>query len=167
MNTKAILKRFDFKILILQAVLLYLLVKAAGLLYVAVNGEAMLAILQKDDQLYESLTDVPLAYMIAFKSIWEFYGLVASLVLIALINWKWKLGYIHSIILTFIGIATFAFFPYPVNVITGAILSVSKLVTNNFIATCYLASILLTMIALALLAFVYRIGKKNGTAKAG
>ena len=161
MKTKSLLKRFDLKILILQAVVLYLLVKAAGLFYVAENGEAILAILKKDDQLYESLTDVPLAYMMAFKSIWEFYGLLAGLILIAFINWKWKLDQIYSIILTFIGIAAFTFFPYQVNVITGAILSISKLVTNNFIATCYLASILLTMIAFASLVFVYRIGKKN------
>ena len=102
------MKEFNLKLILLECFALIIIISGIDRLYVAYNGKQFDALMNEDWEKFESLTDVRIGQFFADQAYWTIASLIIGVLMVGLINWKYKFGIINSIvvlILTF-GIST-------------------------------------------------------------
>ena len=91
------IKKFNLKLILLECFALIFIISGIDRLYVAYNGKEFDALMNKDWEKFESLTDLSGGHFLANQAYWTLYALVIGIFAVGLINWKNKFGIINSI----------------------------------------------------------------------
>ncbi len=92
------IKKFNLKLVLLECFALIFIISGLKRLYVAYNGKQFDALMSGDWRKFELLTDVKAGQFLANQAYWTLTSLIIGLLIVGLINWKYKFGIINSII---------------------------------------------------------------------
>jgi len=92
------IKKFNLKLILLECFALIFIISGLKRLYVAYNGKQFDALMNEDWEKFESMTDVRIGQFFANQAYWILTSLIIGIIIVGLINWKYKFGIINSII---------------------------------------------------------------------
>ncbi|WP_138434405.1 hypothetical protein [Winogradskyella algicola] len=98
-------KNFNLKLILLECLALIFIVSGIKRFYVAYNGKEFDALLNKDWGKFDSLTNLSGPEFLVNQIYWTIISLIIGILIIGILNWKYKFGIINSIIVL---ILTFA-----------------------------------------------------------
>lgn len=90
--------KFNLKLILLECFALIFIISGLKRLYVAYNGKQFDALMSRNWEEFELLTDVRASQFLADQAYWTLTSLIIGLLIVGLINWKYKFGIINSII---------------------------------------------------------------------
>ncbi|WP_203296783.1 hypothetical protein [Luteirhabdus pelagi] len=91
------LKKINYKLILLECLALIFIINGIKRFYVAYHGNKVDALMDKDFEKFQSLTDVHPGQFFRYEAYWTFSSVIFGILLVGLINWKYKLGTINSL----------------------------------------------------------------------
>lgn len=91
------IKKFNLKLILLECFPLIFIISGIKRLYVAYNSDKIEAIIRRDWDRYNALTDIGISDFMANQVYWILIPLVLGIVIVWLINLRSKFGLINSI----------------------------------------------------------------------
>ncbi len=123
------IKKLNLKLILVETTFVFLFITGLKRLYLSSQSEIYKAIIEEDYNKFESLTDLTMGEVLYNQYLWPLGFLVVAILIVGLINWRFKIPIINSVLILIIGISFF-----PLGLINGDYL---PLVFNSF---CYLFS---------------------------
>ncbi len=96
------MKKFNIKLILLECLALIFIISGLKRLYIAYNGKQFDALMSEDWGKFDSLTDIRIGQFFANQAYWTLSSLIIGILIVGLINWKYKFGIINSIIVLLI-----------------------------------------------------------------
>ena len=88
----------NLKLILLECFALFFIISGINRLYVAYNGEQFDALMSKNWEKFELLTDLPIGDFLTDQAYWTLVGLIIGILIVGIINWKNKFRLINSIV---------------------------------------------------------------------
>ena len=155
------LKKLNSKLILIQSTFLFLLVTGMKRLYIASYSDVYEAIIAEDFDKLELLTDLSIGEFITNQVLWPFGFFLVGVLLIGLINWRYKASILNSS-LTFI--IVFPLFPlglFSRGYVSSSFNSFCYLFAEKMETAFYIGGTVLTLIAVALLWLTVRLYRKS------
>ena len=143
--------RPNWKIIIAESIGIIFLIHGVSRLHKSYYSDIWKALLESDSEKLKSLPEISIGDFLFESIMFEFYVLIASVVILLLIKWKMKLPLINTVLsLTLV----FLLFPigfFKIDFITSLFNSIGGIFTNEFGFSFLISGLLLTLIGLAIL----------------
>jgi len=91
-------KKFNLKLILLECLALIFIVSGIKRFYVAYNGKEFDALLNEDWEKFDSLTNLSGSEFLVNQIYWTMISLIIGLLIVGIINGKYKFGIINSIV---------------------------------------------------------------------
>jgi hypothetical protein len=92
------IKKFNLKLILLECLALIFIVNGIKRFYVAYNGKEFDALLNEDWEKFDSLTNLSGPELLVNQIYWTMISLIVGILIVGIINWKYKFGIINSIV---------------------------------------------------------------------
>ncbi|MFD1015753.1 hypothetical protein [Winogradskyella rapida] len=96
------MKKFNIKLILLECLALIFIISGLKRLYIAYNGKQFDALMSEDWGKSDSLTYIRIGEFFVNQAYWILSCLIIGILIVGLINWKYKFGIINSIIVLLI-----------------------------------------------------------------
>ncbi|MFY7669479.1 hypothetical protein ACOSP6_00190 [Tenacibaculum sp. MEBiC06402] len=100
-----IIKELNIKLIIPQCLALIFIISGINRLYVGFHGEQFDALMNKDWEKYESLANYSIEFFLLYKTYWTITSIAIGILMITLIDWRYKFGIVNSLVVIIITFA--------------------------------------------------------------
>lgn len=122
-------KKLNIKLILIETAFVFFFVTALLRLYIANQTEIIDAILQKDFEQYDSLTNLSLGELMTEQIFFPYKCFAIAVLIIGLINWRLKQAILNTVL-----VSVFSYLIFPLKLIHGG--QIPQII-NSF---CYLFS---------------------------
>ena len=153
------IKRIKLKLIIIEIITLFFLISGIKRIQIATQSDVYEAVFSGNS--IEPFTDLTMGEFLTYQLLWPFGIFVAGVIIIGLMNWRYKTSVLNTVI---VFIIVFSLFPLGImhrGFIQRLFNSLGSIFSDNTGTAFYTSGIILTIIALVFMWVCVTLNKKN------